>query len=102
MGINLVKSTKLEVITQLSNFKRETQRLKAYTSLNTLRDLSLFFYLTKLIREFVGNDYINDYEGVEKGTKNVYFNHCIEIIKQALDLGVKQATEGIAKTSLSL
>jgi len=101
-GINLVRSAKLEVITRLGNFKRETQRLKAYASLNTLRDSSLFFCLTELMREFVGNDYINDYEGAEEGTENVCFDRCIEIIKRALDSGVEQATEGIAKTSLSL
>jgi len=79
----------LEVIIQLGNFKRETQRLKAYTSLNTLRDLSLFFCFTELIREFVGNNYINDYKGAEEGTENICFDRYIEIIKRALDLGVK-------------
>jgi hypothetical protein len=47
-------------------------------------------------------NFINDYEGAEEGTENVCFDRCIEIIKRALDSGVEQATEGIAKTSLSL
>ncbi|OCK95949.1 uncharacterized protein K441DRAFT_63050 [Cenococcum geophilum 1.58] len=101
-GINLVMSAKVGVIMQLSNFKTKTQRLKAYASLNTLRDSSLFFCLTELMREFVGNDWINDYEGAEEGTENVCFDRCIEIIKRALDSGIEQVTEGIAKTSLSL
>ena len=101
-GINLVRDIKGGIVTRLSNFKRKTQRLKAYASLNTLRDSLLFFCLTELIREFASNDYINDYKGAEEGIKNVCFDRCIEIIKRALNLGVKQATEGIAKTSLSL
>jgi hypothetical protein len=101
-GINLVKDAKRGIVTQLSNFKRKTQRLKAYASLNTLRDSLLFFCLTELMREFAGNDYINDYEGAEEGIENVCFDRCIEIIKRALDSGVEQVTEGIAKTSLSL
>ena len=54
-----------------------------------LKDLLLFFCLTELIREFVSNNYINNYKGAEEGTKNICFNYCIEIIKQALNLGVK-------------
>ena len=77
------------IVTRLSNFKRKIQRLKAYASLNTLRDLLLFFYLTKLIREFTSNDYINNYEGAEEGIKNVCFDYYIKIIKRALNLGVK-------------
>jgi hypothetical protein len=62
----------------------------------------LFFYLTKLIREFVSNNYISNYKGIKEGTENVCFDRCIEIIKQALNLGVEQAIEGIAKILLSL
>ncbi|XTI89225.1 hypothetical protein V2W45_1401204 [Cenococcum geophilum] len=71
-GINLVRSIKREV------------RLKAYASLNTLKD-----------SEFASNNYINDYESAEEGTENVCFD-------RSLDSGVKQAIEGIAKTLLSL
>lgn len=53
------------------------------------RDLLLFFYLTELIREFVANDYSNNYKDAEEGIENVCFNRCIEIIKRALNLGVK-------------
>ena len=73
----------------LSNFKRKIQRLKAYASLNTLRDLLLFFYLTKLIREFITNDYSNNYKDAEEVIKNIYFDRYIKIIKRALNLGVK-------------
>jgi hypothetical protein len=64
--------------------------------------LLLFFYLTKLIREFVGNNYISNYKGIKEGTENVCFDRCIKIIKRALNLGVKQAIEGITKILLSL
>jgi hypothetical protein len=101
-GINLVRTAKQAVITRLSTFETKTEWVKDYASLNTLRDSSLFFCLTELMREFVGNNYISNYKGAKEGTENVCFDRCIEIIKRALDLGVEQAIEGIAKTSLSL
>jgi hypothetical protein len=88
-SINLVRDIKGGIVIRLSTFKTKTPRLKAYASLNTLRDSLLFFCLTKLIREFVSNDYINNYESAEEGIKNVCFNRYIKIIKRALNLGVK-------------
>ena len=82
-GILAVRNAKLSVVMTLSSFEGKTQWLKDYVSLDEPKDSSSFFCLTALMREFVANDYINDYEGAEEGIGDVCFDRCIEIIKHS-------------------
>ena len=77
------KRSVISVMSRLSSIKRKTENLKYYFSLDDPKDSSLFFCLTMLAREFVGNNFDMDYEGAEEGFEDKCFGRCIEIIEKA-------------------
>ena len=68
-GIDSVANAKLAVVMTLHRWKSEKELwLVPSVDLKTLKNSSLFFCLTALMREFVSNDYGYGYLTVEKGT----------------------------------
>ena len=87
--IDAVESAKVFVVSRFSNYKSKTQELKSNVSLDEPTYSSLFFCLTTLMREFVGNDYIVNYITAKPGIEDVCFDRCVEIIRGALGPAVQ-------------
>jgi serine/threonine protein kinase len=100
-GIDSVMDAKMSVVITLHRFKSKRGRLERHVDLEKPKNSSLFFRLTALMREFVNNDFENDYYTMEEGTDGVFFDRCIKIIQQAPDADDQQVTGGIAEMSLS-
>jgi serine/threonine protein kinase len=99
--IDSVMDAKVSVVMTLYCFESKGGRLERHVDLEKPKNSSLFFRLTALMREFVNNNFVNDYYTMEEGTDGVCFDRCIKIIQQALDADDQQVTGGIAEMSLS-
>jgi Fungal protein kinase len=96
-----VADAKGAVVSRLSRYKSEGGPLESYVFLKKPSDSSLFFCLTALMREFVNNNFIEDYYDAEEGFKDDCFDRCIKIIQTAHDAAeVQQVTQEIAAMSL--
>jgi hypothetical protein len=99
-SLNLVAASKVDLVMSLSDFGSEEDgwELDSYVVLKEPKDSPLFFCLTTLMREFVANKFNLAYQSAQEETDGVYFDRCIEIIREAHDAAV---AAGIAAISLS-
>jgi len=95
-----VGDMKRSILYDLISVQEGMPGLEFSYSLDNSEDASLFFCLAALAREFHQNGFARDYM-ISKEFEEVCFDCCMDIIQEALDLAVQQATKGIAGMSIS-